>query len=203
MTPPQRWLARAAGTLFGRRYPFVLCYHGVGPISAEGDPAAPVRQPGAVQPPPRRDRRARIHAARPVADLWRLMQDGSDGDAHAPRSPSTTAWSGPRARGCRCCSNAGIPCSMFVSTGLMGKRHPDLDGAMIMTAAGSRRARPRRRGDRSALGRPRAAGSSSSTPTRWTSCVAVEPSSRTCSASRSVDGLPVRQGQRADHPRGS
>jgi peptidoglycan/xylan/chitin deacetylase (PgdA/CDA1 family) len=133
MMSEQRWLARAAGTLVGRRYPFVLCYHGVGPISAGGDPLRlfvsrelfshhldVIQQLG--------------YELLAVTDLWQLMQNGSD----ARCSASITFDDGlamTAHEGVPVLLERGIPCSMFISTGLLGKPHPDLDGAMIMTPA--------------------------------------------------------------------
>jgi peptidoglycan/xylan/chitin deacetylase (PgdA/CDA1 family) len=127
------WLARATATLVGRRYPFVLCYHGVGPINAGGDPL-------------------RLFVSREVfshhldviqgngyellalTDMWRRMQD----DSRAGNCGAITfddALVRTAHEGIPVLLERGIPCSMFVSTGLMGRPHPDLDEAMIMTAA--------------------------------------------------------------------
>jgi len=132
MTPPHRWLALAAGTLLGKRYPFVLCYHGIGPISASGDPLRlfvsgdlfrhhldVIQQQG-----------YRLLA---VSELWQLIRSGCD----AGHSGSITFDDGLT----RTVQEAvpillerGLPCSMFVSTGLLGKPHPDIEGARIMSA---------------------------------------------------------------------
>ena len=37
---PVRFLGHAAGAVMGRRYPFVLCYHGVGAIAAAQRPSS-------------------------------------------------------------------------------------------------------------------------------------------------------------------
>jgi peptidoglycan/xylan/chitin deacetylase (PgdA/CDA1 family) len=128
-----RWLARVATTMLGRRDPFVLCYHGVGPISSGGDPLRLFvsrevfsRHLDTIQ--------ASGYELLTVTDLWRRMNSGSD----AQRSCSVTFDDGlvrTAHEGIPLLLERGIPCSMFVSTGLMGKPHPDLDGAMIMTAA--------------------------------------------------------------------
>ncbi|HXN36988.1 MAG TPA: polysaccharide deacetylase family protein [Solirubrobacteraceae bacterium] len=129
----QQWLAHAAGTLLGKRYPFVLCYHGVGPISAGGDPLRLFvsreifsHHLDVIQ--------GRGYGFFTVADLWQLMRSGAD----AQRSASITFDDGlvrTAHEGVSVLLERGIPCSMFVSTGLLGKPHPDLDGAMIMTPA--------------------------------------------------------------------
>lgn len=133
MTPPGRWLTRAAGTLLGSRYPFVLCYHGVGPVPAGGD-------------------RWRLFVSRElfshhldvierqgyalltVEKLWQLMRDGSDGTHRAAITFDDGLVSTAR-EGIPLLLDRGLPCSMFISTGLMGKPHPEVDGAMIMSAA--------------------------------------------------------------------
>ncbi len=133
MTPPGGWLARAAGTLLGRRYPFVLCYHGIGPAPAAGDPF-------------------RLFVSRElfgqhldlieehgytlltIASLWRLMQDGSDA-AHCASITFDDGLLSTAREGIPLLLERGLPCSMFVSTGLIGKPHPEAGGAMIMTAA--------------------------------------------------------------------
>ena len=128
----QRWLARAAGTAFGKRYPFVLCYHGVGPIAAAEDPLRlfvsrdlfshhldVIEQLG--------------YELLGISDLWKLMRTRPDEGASA----SITFDDGlvrTVHEGVTVLLERGIPCSMFVSTGLLGKPHPDLGGAMIMSA---------------------------------------------------------------------
>ncbi len=132
MTPPRRWLARAAGTLLGRRYPFVLCYHGVGPVPAAGDPFRLFVSRELFS-----DHLDLIeeHGYRllTVAELWRLMQDRS----HVTHTASITFDDGlvsTAREGIPLLLERGLSCSMFVSTGLMGKPHPEAGGAMIMTA---------------------------------------------------------------------
>jgi peptidoglycan/xylan/chitin deacetylase (PgdA/CDA1 family) len=129
----QSWLTRAAATLAGRRYPFVLCYHGVGPISAGGDPLRLFVSRELFSH--HLDVIQRLgYELLTVTDLWQLMRSGSN----ARRSASITFDDGlvrTAHEGVAVLLERGIPCSMFVSTGLLGKRHPDLDGAMIMTPA--------------------------------------------------------------------
>jgi peptidoglycan/xylan/chitin deacetylase (PgdA/CDA1 family) len=125
------WLIRAAATLAGRRYPFVLCYHGVGPISVTEDPLRLFvsrqlfsRHLDVIQ---------RLgYELLTVTELWRLVQSGSDAWGKAAITfddglVRTAQEAVP------VLLERGVPCSMFVSTGLLGKPHPDLDGAMIMT----------------------------------------------------------------------
>ncbi|HTU78131.1 MAG TPA: polysaccharide deacetylase family protein [Solirubrobacteraceae bacterium] len=133
MTAPERWPARAAGTLLGRRYPFVLCYHGVGPIASYGDPLRLFvsrelfsHHLDVIQ--------GHGYELLPVTDLWRSIQDGSDA-AHTGSITFDDGLVRTAHEGVSILLERRIPCSMFISTGLMGKPHPDLDGAMIMTAA--------------------------------------------------------------------
>jgi peptidoglycan/xylan/chitin deacetylase (PgdA/CDA1 family) len=133
MSSAPRWLPRAAGTLMGKRYPFVLCYHGVGPISAGGDPLRLFVSRGVFSH--HLDVIQQLgYELHSVTDLWQLMQSGAD----TGRSASITFDDGlvrTAHEGVHVLLERGIPCSMFVSTGLLGKPHPDLDGAMIMTPA--------------------------------------------------------------------
>ena len=133
MTPPHRWLAFAAGTMLGRRYPFVLCYHGVGSLPASGDPYGLFisrdlfkHHLDVIQ--------GQDYQLLAVGDLWRLIRNGSD----AGRSGSITFDDGlvrTAREGVPILLERGIPCSMFVTTGLMGRPHPDLDGDVIISAA--------------------------------------------------------------------
>jgi len=131
MTPAHQWLALAAGTMLGRRYPFVLCYHGVGPEPAGGDPHGLF-----VSRELFKQHLDVIEGQRyqllTVGELWQLMQNGSD----AGHSGSITFDDGlvrTAREGVPMLIERGIPCSMFVTTGLMGQPHPDLNGEMIMS----------------------------------------------------------------------
>ncbi len=130
MSSAPQWLARAAGTLLGRRYPFVLCYHGIGPISADPLRLFVSRELFSHHLDVIQQHGYELLA---VTDLWQLMQSGD-----ARRSASITFDDGlamTAHEGVPVLLERGIPCSMFISTGLMGKPHPHLDGAMIMTPA--------------------------------------------------------------------
>jgi peptidoglycan/xylan/chitin deacetylase (PgdA/CDA1 family) len=132
MTPPRQWLAHATGTLLGRRYPFVLCYHGIGPISASGDPQRlfvsgdlfrhhldVIQEQG--------------YRLRAVPELWQLIRNGSDAGHNGAITFDDGLMRTAR-EGVPILLERGIPCSMFVSTGLLGKPHPDIEGAKIMSA---------------------------------------------------------------------
>lgn len=131
MTTPHRWLALAGGTMIGHRHPFVLCYHGVGSTPAGGDPH------GLFISSELFERHLDVIADRDyrlvtVGELWRLMQSGSDTDRRGAITFDDALVSTSR-KAIPALLERGMPCSMFVATGLMGKRHPDLDGEMIMT----------------------------------------------------------------------
>ncbi len=103
-----RWLARAAGTLLGRRYPFVLCYHGIGPAPAAGDPFRLFVSRELFSAAPRPDRGARIHVAHgggAVAAHPGRLRRGAQRLGHFRRRPRQHR----AARASRCCSNAGFP----------------------------------------------------------------------------------------------
>jgi peptidoglycan/xylan/chitin deacetylase (PgdA/CDA1 family) len=162
MTRPDRWLSLAASTLLGKRHPFVLCYHGVGSVPAGADPHGLFisRQRFGQHLDVIEQRGYRLLA---VTELWRLKRDssgaiGSGAIGSAARDVSARDVSardagarGVGARGvgaitfddglARTAREAmpmllerGIPCTMFIATGLLGTPHPDLDGEMIMTA---------------------------------------------------------------------
>jgi peptidoglycan/xylan/chitin deacetylase (PgdA/CDA1 family) len=130
MTHPLRWLAHAGGEAFGRRHPFVLCYHGVGAISASDDPHGIfvsrelfARHLEVIE--------ARGYELLTVGDLWRRMAGGSSATGHG----SITFDDGLRKTAREAIPMLlarDIPCSMFVPTGLMGRPHPDLDGELIV-----------------------------------------------------------------------
>jgi len=132
MTRPDRWLALAAGTLLGRRDPFVLCYHGVGSVPAGADPH------GLFLGRERFAEHLDVIAARgyelhTITELWRRRR----GDPDAQGSGAITFDDGLVRTGREAMPmllERGIPCSMFIATGLMGMPHPDLDGEMIMSA---------------------------------------------------------------------
>lgn len=133
MTSPGRWFGHAAGTLLGRRYPFVLCYHGVGPVPAGGD-------------------RWRLFVSRELfshhldvieeqgytlltmGKLWQLMGDGSPA-AHRAAITFDDGLVSTAREGIPVLLNRELPCSMFVSSGLLGKPNPEAGGTAIMSAA--------------------------------------------------------------------
>ena len=129
---PLRWLAHAAGAGIGHRYPFVLCYHGVGQISPEADPS------GIFVSRELFAEHLDVIAGQgyeivPVGELWERMKDGSD----AAGVGSITFDDGlvkTVREAVPMVLERGMSCSMFVPTGLMGRRHPDLYSEMIISA---------------------------------------------------------------------
>jgi peptidoglycan/xylan/chitin deacetylase (PgdA/CDA1 family) len=132
MTSGRQWLSLAAGTMLGRRYPFVLCYHGVGALPANGDPHGLfvsqdlfVNHLDVIQ--------HQGYKLLTVGDLSRLLRSGSNG-AHSGSITFDDALVRTAREGVPILLERGIPSSMFVTTGLMGRPHPDLDGEMVMNA---------------------------------------------------------------------
>jgi len=129
---PLRWLVHAAGAGLGHRYPFVLCYHGVGQVSREADPSGIFvsRELFAEHLDVIADQGYEIV---PVGELWKRMSDGSEGAGVGSITfddglVKTVREAVPMVL------ERGMSCSMFVPTGLMGRRHPDLHGEMIISA---------------------------------------------------------------------
>jgi peptidoglycan/xylan/chitin deacetylase (PgdA/CDA1 family) len=125
------WLGRAAGTLLGERYPFVLCYHGVGRIGG-ADPHGLFVTPemfgehlDAIQ--------SRRYELSTVGELWGRVRD----DAHV-RGRGAISFDDGLAQttrvGVTMLLGRGLPCSMYIAPGLLGRPHPDLAREMIMDA---------------------------------------------------------------------
>jgi peptidoglycan/xylan/chitin deacetylase (PgdA/CDA1 family) len=115
---------------FGRRYPFVLCYHGVGTLEHGRDPAGLFLSRGLFERHLDVIEQQRYEVVS-VSELWRTMAAGSP--AHRLASISfddalvkTAREAIPRML------ERGMACSMFVPTGLMGRHHPDLEGELIL-----------------------------------------------------------------------
>jgi peptidoglycan/xylan/chitin deacetylase (PgdA/CDA1 family) len=125
-------MAHAVGAMVGRRYPFVLCYHGVGTVMEGGDPC------GIFVSPELFKRHLDVIAGQgyellSAGELWRQMQLGS-----AARKGSITFDDGliQTVRGAiPMLLERGSGCSLFVPTGLLGKPHPDAPSESIVSAA--------------------------------------------------------------------
>jgi polysaccharide biosynthesis protein PslH len=132
VSAPSRWLSHAAGSAVGRRYPFALCYHGVGSIAPGSDPNGIfvsrelfVSHLDVMQ--------EQHYEMLSVSELWSLMRHGSS--AHGKGSITFDDGLQKTAREVvPLLVERGMACSMFIPTGLMGSPHPDLDDEMIVTA---------------------------------------------------------------------
>jgi polysaccharide biosynthesis protein PslH len=130
---PVRWLSHATGTALGRRYPFVLCYHGVGAVAESSDPHGIflsrdlfARHLDVVE--------ERGYEMLAVGELWRLMASGSG----AAGKGAITFDDGLRKTAHEAVPmllDRGMSCSMFLPTGLIGRAHPDLERESIVSAS--------------------------------------------------------------------
>jgi peptidoglycan/xylan/chitin deacetylase (PgdA/CDA1 family) len=133
MNDARRWMTHAAGMTLGRRYPFVLCYHGVGVVRDGGDPNGIFVSEELF----RRHLDVIVgqgYELLSVSELWRQMSSGSS----AAGKGSITFDDGlvQTTRGAiPMLLDRGIGCSLFVPTGLLGKPHPDAPSESIVSAA--------------------------------------------------------------------
>jgi peptidoglycan/xylan/chitin deacetylase (PgdA/CDA1 family) len=130
MSAGGRWLGLALGALVGRRPPFVLCYHGVGRVAAGADPH------GLFVEKELFGEHLEIiqgegYELLPVGELWRSMRTGADTERKASISFDDGLVQTAR-EAVPMLLERGVRCSMFIATGLMGKRHPDLGEEMIV-----------------------------------------------------------------------
>jgi peptidoglycan/xylan/chitin deacetylase (PgdA/CDA1 family) len=131
MTATSRWLGQALGALTGRRTPFVLCYHGVGRVWTGADPHG-LFLSKELFGEHIEIIRAQQYELLGVGELWRLMQTGADTEHRASISFDDGLVQTAR-EAIPMLLERGASCSMFIATGLMGKRHPDLDEEMIVS----------------------------------------------------------------------
>jgi len=127
------YFGRVAKIAVGRRSPFVLCYHGVSAKAPEPDPRGLFVT--SAQFEAHLDFiEAQGYRLVSVSELWRHMQSGAD----VSRLAAITFDDG-----FSCTVNEAMPIlvqrgassSMYVSTGLLGKRHPRMPETQIMSAA--------------------------------------------------------------------
>jgi peptidoglycan/xylan/chitin deacetylase (PgdA/CDA1 family) len=128
---PFSWLNRAARVAFGRRFPFVLCYHGVGTVEA-ADPASLFISRGLFA------HHLDVISAQgydvlPVGDLWRALDGGSPGHNVAAISFDDALVKTAREAIPETLAR-GMGATVFVPTGLMGRPHPDLPDERILSA---------------------------------------------------------------------
>jgi peptidoglycan/xylan/chitin deacetylase (PgdA/CDA1 family) len=129
MSAPLRWMTHLAGAALGRRYPFVLCYHGVGEVSAADDPS------GIFLSDELFARHLKVicdagYELLSVGDLWRSMDGGRGANGHGAISFDDALVKTLRGA-VPLLLERGIPCSVYVPSGLMGRPHPDLHGELI------------------------------------------------------------------------
>jgi peptidoglycan/xylan/chitin deacetylase (PgdA/CDA1 family) len=126
------WLAHAGNAALGRRYPFVLCYHGVGSVGAGADPEKIFLSTELFE------HHLEVIAGQgyellSVGELWRQMRS----DVGAAGKGSITFDDGltrTTRHAIPLLLERGIGCSLFVPTGLLGKTHPDAPSESIATA---------------------------------------------------------------------
>jgi len=132
MTRPLKYLAQLAGAAVGRRHPFVLCYHGVSVTPPCPDHAGLFVSSEQFEAHLDfiEDRGYQLVA---VSELWHLMQAGADVSRHA--SITFDDGLGATVRTAMpILAQRGACCSMFVTTGLLGRPHPRLPQEEIATA---------------------------------------------------------------------
>ncbi len=128
---PARWVAHATGAGLGRRYPFVLCYHGVGTV-AGGDPS------GIFVGRPLFESHLEVIAEQgyellAVGELWERTREGGGAGAALGAISFDDGLVSTARLAVPLLLEQGARCSMFVPTGLMGKPHPDLNGELIVS----------------------------------------------------------------------
>jgi peptidoglycan/xylan/chitin deacetylase (PgdA/CDA1 family) len=135
LTAPLRWVAHAAGTGLGRRYPFVLCYHGVGSVANGADPSGIFVSRDLFQS------HLEVIAERDyelvsVGELWARMKH--DANADPVTGVGSISFDDGLVKTVRdalpLLLERGMRCSMFIPTGLMGRPHPDINGELIVSA---------------------------------------------------------------------
>src|SRR5690349_14816141 len=115
----------------GRRYPFVLCYHLVASTAPGTDPH------GLFVSRSLFEQHLEVIAGRyellTVGSLWERMRHGADGIGCAAITFDDALTRTAR-DAIPLLQERGATCSVFVPTGWMGQRHPDVDGERILDA---------------------------------------------------------------------
>jgi peptidoglycan/xylan/chitin deacetylase (PgdA/CDA1 family) len=132
MSAPLRWLSHAAGAGLGRRYPFVLCYHGVGEVASADDPSRIFLTAELFS------RHIDVivgagYELRTVSELWRAI-DSEEGGAGQGAISFDDGLVKTMRGAVPLLLERDIPCSVYVPTGLMGRPHPDVSGEQIASA---------------------------------------------------------------------
>lgn len=131
MSNPVRWLGHVAGTAVGRRYPFVLCYHGVGSPKQDLDPHGIFLSTALFRQHVETIERQKYQLLS-VSELWKRMRDGQ-GASGTGAITFDDGLTQTAENAIPMLIERGIPCSLFVPTGLIGRPHPDLAGESIVT----------------------------------------------------------------------
>lgn len=129
---PLGWAYRATRVALGRRYPFVLCYHGVGTVPGGQDPAGLFISRGlfnhhldVIE--------AEGYELVSVAKIWHAIAGGSSGYGLGSVSFDDALVKTAREAIPEMLAR-GMGCTIFVPTGLMGRPHPDVEGELILSA---------------------------------------------------------------------
>jgi peptidoglycan/xylan/chitin deacetylase (PgdA/CDA1 family) len=129
MSAPLRWVSHAVGAGLGRRYPFVLCYHGVGEVAAADDPSG-IFLSGELFARHLDVIADAGYELLTVSDLWRAVDSGPGALARGAISFDDGLVKTMRGA-VAMLLDRGVPCSVYVPTGLMGRPHPDVNGELI------------------------------------------------------------------------
>jgi peptidoglycan/xylan/chitin deacetylase (PgdA/CDA1 family) len=127
---PFTWARQAASAAAGRRHPFVLCYHGVGEVPPERDPAA-LFIPEKLFAEHLDLIEELSYEAVSVAELHSRL--GARGGAMGAASITfDDALARTAETAVHPLLERGMSCTIFVPTGLIGCHHPDADGERIL-----------------------------------------------------------------------
>ncbi len=126
------YIARLADAALGHHHPFVLCYHGVSLAPPRPDHAGLCVSSGQFESHLDfiEDRGYRLVA---VSELWRLMRGGAD-VSHLASITFDDGLATTVRTAMPILAQRQSSCSMFVTTGLLGKAHPRLAQEKIATA---------------------------------------------------------------------
>jgi peptidoglycan/xylan/chitin deacetylase (PgdA/CDA1 family) len=131
MARPVHYVGSLMQAAIGRRRPFVLCYHGVSAVAPPSDPRGLFVTSAQLEE--HLDFiEARNYKLLSVSELWRRMQIGAD-VSHCASITFDDGLASAMHAAMPILSKRGASCTMFVSTGLLGKAHPHMPEQQIMT----------------------------------------------------------------------
>lgn len=132
MSRSRGWLRQGINTALGRRDPFVLCYHGVGEPSVGRDPHGLfvgrelfTRHLEVIK--------ARGYQLVTVSDLWGLIHSSSSSVGCVGSISFDDGLAKTAREAVPILHERGIPCTMYIATGLIGRPHPDIPSEMIVS----------------------------------------------------------------------